>query len=304
MYLVLGGNGFIGHHLVQGLVKTDKVRVVDYRVDNIKDKYENVECIEADFTTCSFDEILQGVTKVFHLISTTISNDNMNNAERELTDNVIPTIRLLEAMSRNQVKELVFISSGGTVYGEYDNKAKEEDALNPINTYGLQKVIIEGYLKLYQRYNQIRSIVVRLSNPYGLGQGTTKKQGVIPIFINKIIHDEVIEIWGDGNVQRDYVYIDDVISALLLINEYQGSETVFNVGAGKAYSLNDIVKLIENALNKKANVQYKHSRDCDVKRTCLDVSLVERECGWKAEISIEEGIGRLSEVLSEKLDER
>ncbi len=293
MYLVFGGNGFIGHYLVERLSHLDKVRVVDYRIDNIADKYENVECVEADFTACSFDELLEGVTKVFHLVSTTISNDNMDNAETELTDNVLPTIRLLEAMIRKQVKDILFISSGGTVYGEYDGSAKESDALNPINTYGLQKVIIENYLRLYERYNGIRCISARLSNPYGVGQGTRRQQGVIPIFTKKIMDDEVIEIWGDGQIQRDYIYIDDVIDALMLLNQYDGKQRIFNIGSGMSYSLNEIISIIEGILGKKAKVTYKENRSCDVQRTCLDVSLMEHECGWKMSTAIEDGIKKL-----------
>lgn len=298
MYLVLGGNGFIGQHLVKKLLeKGKKVRVFDGCTDKIEEKYPEVECIKGDFRYFCYDDILDGVETVYHCISTTIACDGTMNAYVELTDNVIPTINLLEAMVKKNTKRIIFCSSGGTVYGNYEGIASEKNRLEPISTHGLQKVIIEKYLWIYQYYHNIESFSIRIANPYGTGQNPNKQQGVIPIFINKIFNNEEIVIWGDGTVLRDYIHIDDVIDALIALVDYHGHERVFNIGTGRSYSLNQIIGLISEELHKKPVIVYKAPRKCDVFRTMLDTTLVNKELNWKAKIDLPDGIKMLASRL-------
>ena len=196
-------------------------------------------------------------------------------------------------MVKNRVPKIIFISSGGTVYGESGKTNQEESPLNPICSYGVQKLAIEKCISLYQRYHGLECVTARLSNPYGVLQGLNKKQGVIPIFMHKIKNNEPIEIWGDGDAVRDYIYISDAIDALLCLSGYHGMCSTFNVASGECISLNGLIQLIEKLVGQKAQICYRAKRQCDVLSSRLETDRIWRECGWKAEVRLEDGIRML-----------
>lgn len=289
-YLVLGGSGFIGRHLIKALLNKGKVRVFDKRVEILVKEFPQVEIVSGDFSDANFKELLSGVNVVYHLISTTVPVDGTQNSISELKDNVIPTVKLLDAMVKQRIKRIIFISSAGTVYGDINDYAKEDYPLNPICSYGVQKATIENYLRIYKFYHDIFPIVARVSNPYGIGQDVNRRQGVIPIFINKIITGQPIELWGDGTVARDYIHIDEVIDALQRLEGYCGDYDVFNIASGESYSLLEIIRIIEKESGVKAHVNFLEPRRCDVKRSMIDTTRIFMECGWKAKIDIATGI--------------
>lgn len=289
-YLVLGGSGFIGRHLIKSLLTKGKVRVFDKTVGILEKEFPQVEITSGDFSEANFKELLFGVNVVYHLISTTVPVDGTQHSILELKDNVIPTLKLLDAMVEQKIKRIIFISSAGTVYGDINYYAKEDDPLNPICSYGVQKVIIENYLRIYKIYHDISPIVARVSNPYGTGQDVNKRQGVIPIFINKIISGQPIELWGDGSVARDYIHIDEVIDALQKLEDYRGDYDVFNIASGESHSLLEIIRIIEKESGVKAHVKFLEPRNCDVKRSMIDTTRIFEECGWRSKIDITAGI--------------
>lgn len=289
MILVLGGNGFIGYNLVKRLMKKERIRVFDrswkHEVDN-----SNVEIVTGDFGNIDFSLLLEGVDIVFHLISSSVPYDGTEKMLQDIEENLLPTIRFLDAMKKKQVKKIFFISSGGTVYGECRKPAKEYDRLSPECIYAVQKVSIENCLHLYEKYDGISGYVLRVGNPYGLEINKEKGQGIIPIFTEKIIRGETIEIWGTGENKRDYIYIDEVIDAIEAVCFYCGECRMFNVGTGNSFSIQDIIGQIECAVGKEAEIIYKEKRQCDLLESHMNVELIYKECGWKSKLTVEQGI--------------
>lgn len=289
MVLALGGNGFIGHNFVKRFALKEKIRVFG-KEKKYQLEEKNIEFLEGDFRYADFDSLLEGVDSVFHFISSIVPFDGTEGIIEDIEMDLIPTIKLLESMKQKKVKKIFFVSSGGTIYGECKTPANENSKLMPECVYALQKISIENYLHLYEKYDGIQCYILRISNPYGLEVNVKRKQGIIPIFTQKIFNREPVEIWGNGDNRRDYIYIDEVIDAIESIYQYKGKYRVFNIGSGVSYSIHEIIQLVEKEINIQAKVEYKDKRRCDLLNSCLDVSLIYQECGWKSKLTIEQGI--------------
>jgi len=155
-------------------------------------------------------------------------------------------------------------------------------------------------LHLYFTLYGLDYAVMRVSNPYGTYQRADRGQGVVSVFLHKLIKDEAIDIWGNGLVVRDYIYIDDVIDAALRLVEYQGKNKVFNIGSGRGLTLNELIADMESLLGRKAKANYLPGRVFDVPENVLDISQAFREFGWQPRVSFREGIGQLIRDLQEK----
>ncbi len=291
--LVLGAGGFIGKNLCRQLCREYKVIGFDIIKPKELEGIENLELLEGNFIEMKdFTPLLTGVDKVFHLISTTIPSEDTEHIDNEIMENIVPTVRLLSDMTKCGVKEIIFSSSGGTIYGETgDHRNKTTDQLNPICSYGVQKKVIESYLEFFGLYHGINYKIVRISNPYGIGQDPAKPQGVIPIFIYRLFQKKPITIYGDGNNQRDYIFMDDLMSALMKVAEYDGDQHIFNIGSGQAHTLHEIIDIIvEKSGMNFARISYQPIRKCDVSKTIIDISVTEKELGWSPRVGVEQGI--------------
>lgn len=292
--LVLGANGFIGSCLVNELLKEHEVVGYDAVASTQFIGQPRYRHIVGDY--CSethFARILQEnrISAVYHLISTSVPKPGTENLQDEIVQNVLPTLRLLDAMVETGVKRIIFASSGGTVYGEgrIDRPNAEEDQLKPLCSYGVQKAAIESYLHLYQHMHGLSPVIARIGNPYGPNFQKNRTQGIIPILIRKLVEGESIELYGD--TVRDYLYIDDVIRALVCMLDYQGKETVFNVGSGEGIWLHDLIREIERAVGKKfSQIDHDEIRSCDVSVNTLDIQRIKKELGWSLTVPLVEGI--------------
>lgn len=294
-YLLLGGNGYIGRYLAERIAMENEVVVADKNIEKCG-KCGNIEYKNIDFINCNnFDEYLCDIDVVIHLISTIFPNDNLENIEKDITENVFPTLRLLRDICKKKDTKIIFLSSGGTVYGEHNRvPIKENEIKMPICNYGIIKENIEKYLELYSNYMNLNYRVIRLSNPYSEKIKNGRKQGIIPIVIDQIINGDIIKIYGDGNEVRDYIYIDDAIDAIMEIINYGGEEKVFNVGTGKGYSINELLELItEDLKDYKVNIEHLDNRKCDVSYNILDITCINKETGWYPKISLEQGIKKV-----------
>ena len=175
----------------------------------------------------------------------------------DVKSNVLGTVRLLTHAVKFGLKKIIFGSSGGTVYGAPAQlMIPETHPTNPVCSYGISKLAIEKYLGLFYHLQGLDYTVLRIANPFGERQRTQASQGAVAVFLGKVLRGEPVEIWGDGSVVRDYIYIADVVDALLIALEQTSSEHVFNIGAGRGHSLNEVLDGIEKVTGHLANRQY------------------------------------------------
>lgn len=290
--LVLGGNGFIGSNLVERLVtEGHRVRVYDRSPSRLHVLDQKVEYQNGSFSDItSISQVLHDIDIVFHLISGSIpSTSNLSPAD-DVRDNLVDTIGLLECMRKIGVTRIVYMSSGGTIYGDSSKDLiNEEHSLNPNCSYGIVKLAVEKYLEMYQRLYDFDPVILRVSNPYGPWQSKVGVHGLIGTLLSKVISNEQIEIWGDGEVVRDYIYISDVIEAC--INVIGSKSTgIFNIGSGAGHSVNEVLKMVAEVTQSKLDVKYSKRRDLDVKKVVLDISKAKKMLNWAPRIAIKDGI--------------
>lgn len=302
-YLVLGGGGFMGSHLSEALLAAgNAVRIFDRpNLSRFKllQHHKGLEWFEGDFI--NREDVAQAVTGcdiIYHLISTTLPRSSNDNPVYDVETNVIGTLHLLEAARRNKVKRVVFVSSGGTVYGVPQNiPIAESHSTEPICSYGIGKLAIEKYLNLFHQLHGLDYCVLRLANPFGERQRISAAQGAITVFLNKALQGETIEIWGDGSVVRDYFHVSDAVSALLRAGVYEGSMRIFNIGSGVGRSVNEILDAIDALLEISVKRLYLPARRFDVPVSILDISRAAEHLSWTPRVSFGEGLSRTVEWL-------
>lgn len=297
--LVTGGNGFIGTHLVDALVaQGHQVRVLDRYPSRFKEPLPQVEYLVGDLGNHGeMENAIKDVDWVFHLAYTTLPQTSNDDPVYDIRSNVIDTVQLLTECTRGGVKKVIFISSGGTVYGVPKTTPIQESHTNePICSYGITKLAIEKYLHLFHEIHGLEYVVARLSNPYGELQNPQAKQGAIGVFLGHAARNEPITIWGDGEVIRDYVYITDTIDALIAAAKYQPkdkkSPRIFNVSSGTGHSLNDLIATMKEIVGHNITVNYTPSRSLDVPANVLDNTLAKEHLGWQPRVSLQDGMAR------------
>lgn len=294
--LVLGGGGFIGSHLSEELINAGYYVVVfdklNFSKKNIAHIKSNISIIEGDFNNeVDIKKSLRGIDYVYHLVSSTLPASSNQNPIYDVETNLISSLMLFDESLKNNVKKVTFISSGGTVYGiPKDLPIKENHPRHPICSYGIIKKTIEDYLFMYNLLHGMDYNVFRLSNPYGERQNPLGMQGAIPVFLRKIVKDEQIDIWGDGSVTRDYIYIKDAVEVLVKSLKVNSKEKVFNLGSGAGKSLNQLIDVMREVTGKDIKPKYEEARKLDVPVNILDVDLVESVFNWKPSTDLKTGI--------------
>jgi UDP-glucose 4-epimerase len=294
--LLLGGGGFIGSYIADRLLQLghhvrifDRPRVMPYRIFSMAD---SIEWLSGDFQSeTDVQSAVQNIDIIFHLISTTFPKNSNENPVYDIESNVIGTLRVINACLRSSVRKVIFISSGGTVYGvPTEIPITESHATNPIVSYGICKLAIEKYLQLFHSAYGLEYYILRVSNPYGARQRIDTAQGAVTAFLKRILAGERIDIWGDGSVIRDYIYIDDVVDAFMKVLENNGEPRLFNIGVGQGLSINELIFTIEDVFNRKVIKRYLPARQFDVPVNILDISRAREYLGWQPKYSIREGL--------------
>ncbi len=294
--LVLGGGGFIGSHLCEGLIHNGHhVRVFEKEGRskvNLSHLEKEVDWFEGDFLNPEhLKDAVDNMEVIFHLISTTLPKSSNESPVYDISSNVISTLHLLDAAKAADVRKIVFFSSGGTVYGVPQIIPIPEDhPTNPTCSYGIHKLTIEKYLALNYYLHGLDYTIMRVSNPYGERQRPTGSQGAIAVFIYKALKGDKIEIWGDGSAVRDFIHVSDVVTAALKLTQNNVSEKIINIGSGVGLSLNEIIGEIEKVVGYKLNVYYCKSRGFDVPSNILDISRANGVLGWSPCVDFFEGI--------------
>ncbi|KAF0243970.1 MAG: UDP-glucose [Planctomycetota bacterium] len=303
--LVLGGGGFLGSHICEALLKAGhSVRTFEKeRVsrENVRTFFRELEWTEGDFTDPHrIAEVLRGMEVVVHCIGTTLPKSSNENPVYDISSNLVPTLHLLDAAVHAGVRKVLFLSSGGTVYGIPQRVPIPEDhPTEPLTSYGIQKLSIEKYLKLYRHLHGLDYSVMRISNPYGERQRPNASQGAVTVFLYKAMKREPIEIWGDGSVVRDYLHVSDVARAALALLEYKGEFRTFNVGSGAGLSLLQVVESIRKVLGHPVETLFRPPRPFDVPVNILDISRAARELSWRPSVAFDDGLRRSLAYLSQ-----
>lgn len=296
--LLLGGAGFLGSHLADTLLETGhSVRIFDrphrhrYRVFGAG---EAMEWMEGDvLDPAQVEQALDGCEAVVHLASTTLPRSSNANPVYDVETNLVGTLRLLELVRRRKPLRLVFVSSGGTVYGPPKGiPIAETHPTEPICAYGIAKLAIEKYLYLERHLHGLDYCILRLANPYGERQPVGAGQGAVSVFLDKAIRDEPITIWGDGTVVRDYFHVSDAALALARAVTYGGEVRLFNIGSGRGESLNAIVDAIEAQIGRPVRREHLPGRAFDVPANVLDTARAREHLGWAPRVPLAEGLAR------------
>jgi UDP-glucose 4-epimerase len=291
-YFVLGGGGFIGTNLCRRLAGCGtRVRAFS-RHFSFPDSMTGVDLHTGDFRDAdALAAAIEGFDIVYHLAHATPPQPANADMAADISNNVLPSLRLFDLCRKRGVKRIVFLSSGGTVYGRSDIVPTPETApTEPIAAYGISKLMTEKYLALHEHLLGTDYRILRVTNPFGPFQTTIKQQGIVAMLIARGLADEPIEIWGDGSTVRDYIYIDDVLDALELVSQDRSEFRIFNIGRGEGHSLREIVGRIQNLLGKELKLNWKDARPSDLPISIVSNARAKDVLGWVPRIPLEKGL--------------
>lgn len=292
--LILGASGFLGNALANRLVATGQRVRGTGRHQPAEDP--GFEFETGDLATLDFSRLLTGTGVVYHLAWSTVPYSANRDPLTDAETNVVGTIRLLEAAKRSGVR-VVFVSSGGAIYGPQSTMPiPETAATNPISAYGAGKLAAEKYLNVYEELHGLDHVTLRVANLYGEGQPTGRHQGVVGEFVARAVSAKPIEIWGTGAAIRDYIHVDDVVSALIAAGSRTTQSKVFNVGSGEGHTLLDVVDAIATALGRPVEVDHLEAVAGDVSSNILDIRRAQHQLGWKPAIDFTAGVQRVVEA--------
>lgn len=258
--------------------------------NNREDKL--IELVEGDFTSeADIASAIQNCDICFHLISTTLPSTSNTDPIFDIETNLMSTVQLLRNAVSAGIKKIIFISSGGTVYGVPKYLPIDENhPTNPISLYGIIKLAIEKHLELYRHLYGLEYVILRAANPFGDRQRVSVNQGVVAAFLDKSIRNEGVEIWGDGSIVRDYIHVSDIITALFSSMSYKGDHRVFNIGSGQGINLNDLLDCIVQITGCKVNKTYKAARSFDVPANVLSIERAKIELNWAPKMNLVNGL--------------
>jgi UDP-glucose 4-epimerase len=296
--VVIGGTGFVGRHFVASAVaKGHKVTVVSRRpmadatLGNVAFLPGGIGALAASTA------LLESADCVCHFATTTTPASSGRDPVADIEANLVETVKLLEAMRHAGNRRIVFLSSGGAVYGIPKYLPIDEDhPVNPISPYGVVKAAIEHYLRMYEATQDFRPTIIRLANPYGPGQNSTGQLGAVNTFLHLTMSGKVASIWGDGSIIRDYIHVSDVVR-LLSIAVANGQTGTYNCGAGVGTSLVDLIAEVERVTGRKLLRQFKLPRMFDPPAVVLDLSRSSRAFDWRPSVSLSEGIEEAASAL-------
>lgn len=299
-YLVTGGAGFIGSHIVRRLVAEGEfIRVVDNlstgqlaRLDDVRSSIEFVEGDLADERVN--DEVVQGIDYVLHQAAVPSVQRSVRDPIGTNRSNVTATLNILESCRKARVRRLIYAASS-SAYGDTEALPKEEEmSPNPLSPYALQKLVGERYCKLYYDLYGLETVSLRYFNVFGPGQDPySEYSAVIPKFITRLLAKESLTVYGDGEQSRDFTYIDNVVEAnLLALRAIDAPGQVCNIGCGERITLNKLVGLLEEILGTKANLNYTDLKAGDVRHSLADITQARRLLGYEPKVMVTEGLRR------------
>jgi UDP-glucose 4-epimerase len=288
--LVTGGAGFIGSHIVEALLaRGDEVTALDNLATGKRENLaEGAKLVEGDIRTdagAACDPARPEV--VFHLAAQADVGTSVERPDYDADVNVLGTLRVLEAARRHGA-QVVFSSTGGAIYGECERPAREDDERRPVSPYGTSKLAGEEYLATWNRLHATRHVALRFANVYGPRQLSKLEGGVVAIFMERLASGDEVQIYGDGEQTRDFVFVGDVVRAMLAATEARGG--TFNVGTGVETSVNELFETCRRIAGSEARAEHAPPRPGDLLRSVLDAGRAERELGWRPAHDLEQAL--------------
>jgi UDP-glucose 4-epimerase len=302
--VLLGGGGFIGTNLARRLAKEGAdVRIISRKLSFPGDIPDRVEFRRIDFSeTPLVASAIHGADYLFHLVHASIPQTANADAAGDVERSVLPTLRLLDRCRDLRPRRLIYLSSGGTVYGVPVRVPIDESCpTDPISAYGISKLMTEKYVQMFSRQHGFDCSIIRLSNPYGPFQTARNGQGLIAELVRRFICNIPIEVWGDGSIIRDYIYIDDAIDALVKASMTEMASAIYNVGSGTGTSINELIHALTDIFDRAPPVIHKEARAYDLKCNVLDVKRAVAELRWKPQTDLADGLQRAAAWMSSYL---
>jgi UDP-glucose 4-epimerase len=291
--VVTGASGFVGRALVhtllaQGQSVTATTAGSTRLIGDTRVRWERLDLGQPD---AGWKEILRGADVVYHLAWSTVPSEASRAPVEDARVNIVGSLVLIQAIQETQpTARVVFASSGGTVYGALSTvPAAEDHPLRPISAYGVSKLAVESYLEVARGESGLSSISLRIGNLYGPGQTSDRMFGAVTQFATRTLSGEPVRIFGDGSVTRDYVFIDDVVSALIIAGSTCQTGP-FNIGTGVGHSLNDVAKIVATEAGRDLSIERLVGRPFDVPVSVLDSSRARTGLGWEPRVAFAEGV--------------
>jgi len=294
--LVTGGAGFVGSHLIEELLSigTSVVCFDDFSTgkwENLEQFKDKITIIEGDIRNPEIVKTaLKDVEQVYHLAAQISVTNSVRNPLLDATININGFITLLNAIHKSSVKKVVYVSTGGAIYGEPENiPAPETTSEEPISPYGLSKLVGEKYLRWFSRTYGLSYTIIRPANIYGPRQDPLGEAGVISIFLGKIHEKQPVEVFGDGYDTRDYIFVKDIAKICLTAMNSEHND-VYNAGTGIRTSLLEMISIIEEVTSLSTLKEFRSPRPGDVKHISLDIKKAKNAFNWEPQTRLKEGI--------------
>jgi len=295
--VIFGGSGFLGQNLLRLLPAGRWPTVVFDRrpaAFHQPDRFVEGDLGEAEKAA----SLVEAGDVVIHLAHQGIPADSEKDPGAEIEANLYPFLRLLKALASRRPGLILYSSTGGQIYGQAPSLPIPEDAATrPISAYGVVKLAMEQYLRIFATTHQIPYLIVRIGNPYGPYQERTNRHGAVPAIMRALLEDRTFLIYGRGDTVRDYIHVDDVVQALLLLIEGKIQNSIFNIGTGIGTSLMDLIARIEEIAGKKLQIKKAPIRATDVLANVLEAGRLKKAVSWRTGITLDRGLAQTWEYL-------
>ena len=289
---IIGGNGFIGKHLTDLLSQDTTIslklfgRSSSCRLGN-KFSYQQIDITNSEQITSCFKDI----DIVYYLASASIPASSWESPQFDIENNLIPFIKFLECISKLNVKKIIFTSSAGTIYGSSIEKLNENSNKKPFSPYGINKITMEYYLSYFEIKHNLKHDIYRVSNIYGEGQNTSKGLGIINTFLEKIIKDKKVVVFGDGEIIRNYIYVKDVAEQLgYSLKSDLNVSNIYNLASDDELSINELIHYIREMVIEEFTVIYVPTRNSDNPCILIDNQKIKAHFPYTKFTPIKEGL--------------
>lgn len=298
---ILGANGFIGKHLTKALMQNTQLNVSLFGRSALNDLKDKLPYHQLDLNNAhQVEKYFKDTEVVYYLASDSIPSSSWNDPKFEVERNLLPFINFLNNGAQHKLKKVVFVSSAGTIYGPSKEKLTEESDKKPFSPYGITKLAMENYLNYFEARHGIKHDIFRVSNVYGIGQDTSKGLGIINTFLEKIINERAVTIYGNGENIRNYICVSDVAGLLSFSVDSSANSNIFNLASDDNISINQLVNVIKDIVKEEFKVNYKETRQSDNPAISLDNTKLKNAYKNFNFITLSEGIEQTYKHIKEQ----